>query len=242
MSRTREEHTAEILGHKITVLMENNEELKNERDDLEKANISAQKLVTKLKEEKTLWQNKFLNLLEGKKRPREENAEISESKRRADPKSEHYYKDKSVGTLEEFSSSESGRASNKLSRNTSENESSHSRAATSRRHTSTSAHTGRGKDSIIDHPHLSRVIEMDEQGKRAVRAELNLDIDPWGPQISRWGQRLVTLALWKREVRGYQRYVPDYLDHKAAIHRTSHDANIKVGLTAFKDFARLSQE
>ncbi len=25
---------------------------------------------------------------------------------------------------------------------------------------------------------------MDEQGKRAVRAELNLDIDPWDPQIS----------------------------------------------------------
>ncbi len=76
---------------------------------------------------------------------------------------------------------------------------------------------------------------MDEQGKRAVRAELNLDIDPWDPQISRWGQRLVTLALWKREVRGYQ-------DRKAATHRTSHDANIRVGLTAFTDFAQLSQE
>jgi hypothetical protein len=83
---------------------------------------------------------------------------------------------------------------------------------------------------------------MDEQGKRAVRAELNLDIDPWDPQISRWGQRLVTLALWKREVRGYQRYVPDYSDRKAAIHRTSHNVNIRVGLTAFKDFAQLSQE
>jgi hypothetical protein len=90
LSRTREEHTAEILGHKITVLTENNEELKNERDELEKANISAQKLVTKLKEEKTLWQNKCLNLLEGNKSPREENEEASGSKRRADPKSEHY--------------------------------------------------------------------------------------------------------------------------------------------------------
>jgi hypothetical protein len=222
--------------------------LKNERDDLEKANISAQKLVTKLKEEKTLWQNKFLNLLEGKKRPREENAETSGSKRRADPKSEHYYEDKSASTLEEVSSSKSGRASkNKSPRNTLENESSSSHATkTSRRHTSssTSAHTDRGRtDSIIDHPHLSRVVEMDEeQGKRAVRAELNMDIDPWTPPISRWGQRLVTLALWKREVRGYQRYVPDYSDRKAAIHRTSHDANIRVGLTAFKDFAQVSQE
>ncbi len=43
-------------------------------------------------------------------------------------------------------------------------------------------------------------------------------------------------------MRGYQCYVPDYSDHKAATHRTSHDANIKVGLTAFKDFARLSHE
>ncbi len=122
MSRTREEHTAEILGHKITVLTENNEELKNKRDDLEKANISAQKLVTKLKEQKTLWQNKFINLLEGNKRPREENAETSGSKRRADPKSEHYYEDKSASTLEEISSIKSGRASNKSSRNTLENE------------------------------------------------------------------------------------------------------------------------
>ncbi len=69
-----------------------------------------------------------------------------------------------------------------------------------------------------------------------------MDIDPWDPQISRWGQRLVTLALWKREVRGYQRYVPDYLDRKATIHHTSHDANIRVGFTAFKDFAQLSKE
>ncbi len=51
--------------------MENNEELRTERDDLEKANLNAQKLVAKLKEEKTLWQNKFLNLLEGNKRRRE---------------------------------------------------------------------------------------------------------------------------------------------------------------------------
>jgi hypothetical protein len=129
--------------------------------------------------------------------------------------------------------------------NTLENKSPSSRATTSRRHisSSTSAHTDRGRtDSIIDHPHLSRVTEMDEQGKRAVRAELNLNIDPWDPQISRWGQRLVTLALWKREVRGYQRYVPDYSDRKAATHRTSHDANIIVGLTAYKDFAQISLE
>ncbi len=54
------------------MLTENNEELRTERDDLEKANLDAQKLVAKLKKEKTSWQNKFLALLEGNKRPREE--------------------------------------------------------------------------------------------------------------------------------------------------------------------------
>ncbi len=83
---------------------------------------------------------------------------------------------------------------------------------------------------------------MSKGAKRALRAELNMSFDPWDPQISRWNQRLVTLALWKREVRGYQRYVPDYSDRKAAIHHNSHDANIKVGLTAFKDFTQLSRD
>jgi hypothetical protein len=55
LSRTRE-HDAEVLGHRITVLREDNEGLKSERDDLEKANIGAQKLVEKLKEEKSSWQ------------------------------------------------------------------------------------------------------------------------------------------------------------------------------------------
>jgi hypothetical protein len=165
LSITREEHTAEILGHKITVLTENNEELKNERDDLEKANISAQKLVTKLKEEKTLWQNKFLNLLEGNKRPREENAETSGSKRRADPKSEHYHEVKSASTLEEISSSKSGRATNKSPRNTLENGSSHSRATTSRRHTSTSAHTDRTQSLIIHTYHALLRWMSEERGQ-----------------------------------------------------------------------------
>jgi hypothetical protein len=52
----------------------------------------------------------------------------------------------------------------------------------------------------------------------------------------------VRLVLWKREVRGYQRYIPDYSDCKAATYYTSHNANIKVGLTAYKDFAQVSQE
>jgi hypothetical protein len=68
LSRIREEHAAEVLGHRITVLKEDNEELRSERDDLEKANIGAQKMVARLKVEKASWQEKYLNLLEGNKR------------------------------------------------------------------------------------------------------------------------------------------------------------------------------
>ncbi len=181
--------------------------------------------------------------MEGGKILREGDSDVSVTKRRAESKSEHYHEDKSGYTLEEFSSHRASSSRTNSSGNTLANNSrtTSSRITSSRDHTSssTSAHTDRG---IIDHPHLSRVIEMDEQGKRALRAELNMCIDPWDPQISRWNQRLVTLALWKREVRGYQRYIPDYSDRKAATYHTSHDANIKVGLTAYKDFAQVSQE
>jgi FtsZ-binding cell division protein ZapB len=137
LSRTREEHTAEVLGHKITVLTEHNEELRTERDDLEKANLNAQKLVAKLKEEKASWQNKFLNLLEGNKRPREED------------------------TLEEASSrSKHISVGNTLGDNP--------RINSSRGHSSSSTSTrpDRGRaDTIIDHPHLSRVLRWMSKGK-----------------------------------------------------------------------------
>jgi hypothetical protein len=237
------------------VLKEDNEELKSERDDLEKANIGAQKLVTKLKVEKASWQKKYLNLLEGNKRPREEESDTSDAKRRSESNSSstslnnlsNTLEEDSSNTLLDQSSSSSARAStHTLLRNTLENDtSSNSRAsatrsagqhiisqASSRRHTSTSTSA---------HSDLSRVVEMNEQGKRAVRADLDLDFDPWDPQISRWEKRLVILALWKREVRRYQRYVPDYSDQKTVSHRTSHDGDIRVGMRTVKDFVHRSQ-
>jgi hypothetical protein len=81
---------------------------------------------------------------------------------------------------------------------------------------------------------------MSEQGKRAVRADLDLSFDPWDPNLTRWEQRLVILGLWKREVRKFQRYVPDYSDDKAASHRISHDGKIRVGVRATKDFVRIA--
>ncbi len=252
LSRTREEHAAEVLSHRITVLKEDNEELKSERDDLAKANVGAQKLVAKLKGEKASYQEKYLNLLEGNKRPRDEEPDTSDAKRRSDARSPSTSLDSASSTLEEKSpntlahqsSSSSARTSAHTSRNTLEKDTSSNSRASSRRHTSssTSAHTDRGKASnaIIDHEHLSGVVEMNEQGKRAVRADLCLNFDPWDPQITRWQQRLVILALWKREVRKFQRYVPDYTDNKAAGHRISHDGNIRVGMRALKDFVRIS--
>jgi hypothetical protein len=235
LSHTREEHAAEVLGHRITVLKEDNEELRSERDDLVKANIGAQKLVAKLKGEKASWQEKYLDLLEGNKRPREkEEPDTSDAKRRSDTKSSctslditsNNLEEKSSNTLSHQSSSSSARTSTHTSRNTLGNDTSSNSRASSQRHTSssTSAHTDRGKASnaIIDHEHLSRVVEMNEHGKRAVRADLGLSFDPWEPQLTRWQQRLVILALWKREVRRFQRYVPDCSDNKAAGRRISH--------------------
>jgi hypothetical protein len=251
LSSTREEHAAEVLSHRITVLKEDNEELRSKRDDLAKANIGAQKLVTKLKGEKISWQEKYLNLLKNK-RPREKEPDTGDAKRRSDTKSPNTSLDTSTNNLEEKSSatlshqssSSSSRTSAHTSRNTLEKDTASSSPASSQRNTSssTSAHSDRGKASstIIDHEHLSHVVEMNEQGKRAVRADLGLSFDPWDPHITRWEQRLVILGLWKREVRKFQRYAPDYYDDKAASHRISHDGNIRVGVRAIKDFVRIS--
>ena len=80
LSRTREEHEAEVLGCRITVLEEDNEGLKSDKDELEGANIGVQRLVKKLEEENA-WQNKYLSSLEGNKRPREGDPETTETKR-----------------------------------------------------------------------------------------------------------------------------------------------------------------
>ncbi len=248
MSSTREEHAAEVLTHRITVLKEDNEELRSERDDLAKANHGAKKLLIKLKEEKISWQEKYLNLLKTK-RPREEEPDSGDAKRRPDAKSPDTLLDTSSNILEERSSatlpsSSSSRTSAHTSRNKSGNDTSSTSRASSHRNTSstTSAHSGRRKSNstIIDHEHLSRIVEMNEQGKRAVRADPGLNFDPWDPNLTRWQQRLVILGLWKKEVRKFQRYVPDYSDDKAASHRISHDGNIRVGVRATKDFVRIA--
>ena len=242
LSSTREEHAAEVLTHRITVLKEDNDELRAERDELTKANQGARSLVIKLKEEKISWQEKYLELLKTK-RPRDEEPDSGNAKRRPDAKSPTISSDTTSNTLEERSSNTLP-ASSSSSRNKLRNDTSSTSRAASHRNTlsSNSAHSDRGRSNstIIDHEHLSRVVEMNEQGKRAVRADLGLDFDPWDPNLTRWQQRLVMLGLWKREVRKCQRYVPDYSDDKAAGHRISHDGNIRIGVRATKDFVRIS--
>jgi hypothetical protein len=123
LSRTREEHTSEVLGHKITVLTESNEELKAERDNFEKTSIGAQQLVAKLKEEKALWQKKYLHLLEGSKRPREDDSDHEQSKRRSQSRSVSTLEESSSSTLVVQPSNISGETSaRKSSKNTSESD------------------------------------------------------------------------------------------------------------------------
>ncbi len=81
LSRTREEHEAEVLGSRIIMLEEDNKSLKLERDELEISNKGVKDQMTILRDEKTSWQNKFFAVLEGNKRPRSEDTDSSETKR-----------------------------------------------------------------------------------------------------------------------------------------------------------------
>ncbi len=120
LSRTREEHEAEVLGCRITVLEEDDEGLESDKDELEKANTGAQRLVEKLEEEKA-WQNKYLSLLEGNKRPREEDPGTKEAKRRLEINSSNISMDNSSTTLTISSSATlSSNSSNTLSNNSSD--------------------------------------------------------------------------------------------------------------------------
>jgi hypothetical protein len=60
LSRTREEHEAEVLSCRITMLEENNKSLESERDELVRLNKGVKDQMAVLRDEKTSWQNKFL--------------------------------------------------------------------------------------------------------------------------------------------------------------------------------------
>ncbi len=166
--------------------------MKSDKDELEKANIGAQRLVKKLEEEKA-WQNKYLSLLEGNKRPREEDRETTEAKRRSEINASKISMDYSSTTVTISSSATlSSSSSNTLSNNSSDTSSLNLSESVSTSNYPSSASRSAGaniidqvssnsptsapsslrgtNNSIIDHEHLSCIIEPDEQRKRAVRA------------------------------------------------------------------------
>jgi hypothetical protein len=63
--------------------------------------------VAKLKGEKASWQEKYLDLLEGNKRPRDEEPDTSDAKRRSDTKASSTSLDITSNSLEENSSNTS---------------------------------------------------------------------------------------------------------------------------------------
>ena len=65
------------------MLEENNKRLESERDELVRLNKGVKYQMAILRDEKTSWQNKFLAVLEGNKRPRGEDTDSSEAKMRS---------------------------------------------------------------------------------------------------------------------------------------------------------------
>ena len=83
LSVTREEHEAEVAGCKIMALQEDNEGLRNERDEMEEANRKLKEQFDKLRKEKAVWQGKYLELL-AQKRPLEGQSDVPGNKHKSD--------------------------------------------------------------------------------------------------------------------------------------------------------------
>jgi hypothetical protein len=65
-------------------------------------------------------------------------------------------------------------------------------------HPPRSAHSS----SYSDRPQRQNTVrELDEEGKSAIRAYLNVDFDPWGENLTAIQQGQVTLSLWKHPFR-----------------------------------------
>ena len=217
LSKTRDEHEAEVTTYKLTALKEDNENLTSERDELEVNLRLAKKHNEKLKVEKKAWQDKYLELLKGDKRPRDEPAVSSEKKHKPD------------APVQESSSASPPPApavmSNSEHRNSSHRNSEH-RISEHR----TSDHRNSEHRTSSSHGEPSAEI------KRALRNELNLNFNPWQDYLSEDDKAAVTIALWKRELRKLERYVPDYCTEKMGKYRLDHDRNIKFCMSAFENF------
>ncbi len=247
LSRTREEHEAEVLSCRITMLEENNKSLESERDELVRLNRGVKDQMAILREEKTSWQNKFLAVLEGNKRPRSEDTDSSEAKRRSGI-SESISSTKS--NLESISNTNSISESTPQSHSISSDNSRSSSSVTDVEQSSKTAafqiiasHPPRSAHSSSDPDRPQRqntIRELDEDGKAAIRAYLNVDFDPWGANLTAFQQGQVTIGLWKLELRKRERYVPDYPEDKAFHFHITHEANMKICVRAMDLFGKLT--
>ena len=220
LSVTREEYEAEVAGHRIIALQEDNDVLKSERDEMESANKKLKEQFEKLRGEKASWQTKYFELLAGK-RPRDEQPDPSGKKHKPD---------------DPISSPPPDIANNSISKSsTRAHTSNHNITHKSQRHNSSSSSSstflsssGRGSRRNKEDP--------SDEDKERLRIELGLNYSPWERNLDRDKQAEVTLALWRRELRKIDRYVPDYGPEKLKSYNIEHERNIKFSMKAYERF------
>ncbi len=186
-------------------------------------------------------------MLEGNKRPRSEDTDSSEAKRRSSI-SESI--SSTTSNLESISSTNGISESvpqplsilsdnSRLSSSITDVEQSSKTAAFQiiASHPPRSAYSS----SHLDRPQRQNAIrELDDDEKAAIRAYLNVDFDPWGANLTAFQQGQVTIGLWKLELRKRERYFPDYPEGKAQHFHITHEANMKICVRAMDLFAKLT--
>jgi hypothetical protein len=229
------------------MLEENNKSLESERDELVRLNKGVKDQMAILRDEKTTWQNKFLAVLEGNKRPRSEDNDSSEAKRRS-----RISESISItsGNLESSSSTNSNSegSSQPLSISSGNSQSSSSVTDVEQSTKSAAFHiiashpprSARSSSHPDRHQRPSAIQELDDDSKAAIRSYLNVDFDPWGENLTAIQQGQVTLSLWKLELRKRERYVPEYSEGKAQHFHISHEANMKICVRAMDLFGKLT--
>ena len=75
-----------------------------------------------------------------------------------------------------------------------------------------------------------------DEDKEKLRKELGLSYSPWESDLDMDRQAEVTLALWKRELRKRDRYVPDYEPEKLKNYGIEHERNIRFSMQAYAQF------
>ena len=198
LSLTREEHEAEVAEHKIIALREDNEVLKNERDEMEGANKKLKEPFERLRGEKAVWQEKYRELLAGK-RPRDELSDTPGKKHKPDEPIQS-----SSSSIIATNSVAIARAQDHIAPQN------RTQQPSTKRTSSSSPDSAHLISSGRSHKGWRYKKEPSAEDKERLRKELGFEYSPWDNNLDRDQQADVTLALWKRELRKRGRYVPDY--------------------------------